>query len=115
MKGTRPSPRKIKIRLRVIGESLVVEIPLKRIHKLPELALPDLEMDLQVIRMRPQMRRVLSELLGGKTNKEISAKMNIGERTVKYYVSEIFRRLKVSNRGQVFCYFQGKDVNVAGL
>jgi len=103
-----------KLKMRIIGECLVIEIPLRRIHKLPEMALPDLDVDLQVIRMRPQKRRVLSELLTGKSNKEIAKALNVCERTVKFHVSDILQRLKVRSRGEVFCYFQGRNVEIVG-
>ncbi len=42
--------------------------------------------------------QVLSELSRGKTNREIAASLFITERTVKFHVSAILRKLEVTNR-----------------
>lgn len=41
---------------------------------------------------------VLQQLAKGKLNKEIAQKLNINERTVKFHVSSIFKKLNVQNR-----------------
>lgn len=46
-------------------------------------------------------REVLSGLAAGKRNREIATELYISERTVKYHVKSMFRKLRASNRTQV--------------
>lgn len=47
-------------------------------------------------------REVLVQLLGGKTNREISRELGISEKTVKNHLWKIYRKLNVENRTQLF-------------
>lgn len=47
-------------------------------------------------------REVLIQLLGGKTNREISHELGISEKTVKNHLWKIYRKLDVENRTQLF-------------
>jgi DNA-binding CsgD family transcriptional regulator len=47
-------------------------------------------------------REVLIQLLGGKTNREISRELGISEKTVKNHLWRIYRKLGVENRTQLF-------------
>jgi two-component system response regulator DevR len=47
-----------------------------------------------------QERRVLSFVAEGKTNKEIAEQMDLSDKTVKNYLSNIFEKLKISRRSQ---------------
>jgi DNA-binding NarL/FixJ family response regulator len=48
--------------------------------------------------LTPRERQVLLSVANGKTNKEIAIKLNITERTVKYYMTNIMQKLQVKNR-----------------
>ena len=48
----------------------------------------------------PQERRVLALVAQGKTNKEIAASLDLSDKTVKNYLSNIFDKLHVSRRAQ---------------
>ena len=50
--------------------------------------------------LRTREREVLALIVSGKSNKEIASELNITEGTVKCHVSEIFRRLDVTDRTQ---------------
>ncbi len=45
-----------------------------------------------------QERTILSLVAGGASNKNIAAKLNLSERTIKNYLSIIFQKLQVNNR-----------------
>ena len=45
---------------------------------------------------------VLTQLLGGKTNRKISQELDISEKTVKNHLWKIYRKLGVKNRTQLF-------------
>jgi len=50
--------------------------------------------------LTPQQFRVIRMLRDGKLNKQIAFELQVGETTVKAHVSEILRKLSVSNRTQ---------------
>jgi two-component system response regulator DevR len=50
--------------------------------------------------LSPQERRILPLLAEGETNKEIALKLALAERTVKNYIANMFRKLKISRRAQ---------------
>lgn len=47
-----------------------------------------------------QERRVLALVADGKTNKEIAEQMDLSDKTVKNYLSNIFEKLQISRRSQ---------------
>lgn len=55
--------------------------------------------------LAPQERRVLALVADGKTNKEIAAALNLSEKTVGNYLSNIFQKLHVTRRSQAAVYF----------
>lgn len=52
-----------------------------------------------------QERRVLAFVAEGKTNKEIAEQMELSDKTVKNYLSNIFEKLKISRRSQAAVLF----------
>ncbi len=50
--------------------------------------------------LSPQERRVLAQIAEGCTNKEVAAKLNLSEKTVKNYLSTVFDKLHVSRRAE---------------
>jgi len=48
--------------------------------------------------LSPQERRLLDHLSEGLTNRQIAARMNLAEKTVKNYVSNLLRKLNMSSR-----------------
>jgi len=48
--------------------------------------------------LSPQERRLLDHLSEGLTNRQVAARMNLAEKTVKNYVSNLLRKLKMSSR-----------------
>jgi DNA-binding NarL/FixJ family response regulator len=55
--------------------------------------------------LSPQERRVLALVAEGKTNKEVAMAMNLSDKTVKNYFSNILEKLQVSRRAQAAAYF----------
>ena len=49
-------------------------------------------------------KEILSHLLGGKNNREISRELAISEKTVKNHLWKLYRKLGVRNRTQLFHY-----------
>jgi len=52
-----------------------------------------------------QERRVLTLVSEGKTNKEIAASLELSSKTIKNYLSNIFRKLNVTRRSQAVAKF----------
>ncbi len=55
--------------------------------------------------LSPQERRLLDHLSEGLTNRQIAARMNLAEKTVKNYVSNLLRKLNMSSRTEAAVYF----------
>jgi DNA-binding NarL/FixJ family response regulator len=45
---------------------------------------------------------VMQAMVKGKGNKEIASQLNISTRTVKFHVSTIFKKFRVTNRAELF-------------
>ena len=56
-------------------------------------------------RLSPQEERILPQLAGGKTNKEIAATMKLSEKTVKNYLANIFDKLGMTRRSQAAAFY----------
>ncbi len=52
-----------------------------------------------------QEQRVLAHVARGLTNKEIAQEMNLSEKTVKNYLSNLFEKLRVSRRSQAVALY----------
>jgi len=60
--------------------------------------------------LSPQEKRVLALIAEGKTNKEVGADMNLSEKTVKNYLSNVFEKLNINSRTQAAIYYsQNQD------
>ena len=71
-----------------------------RLVKLPATAQPaKLEL------LSESQRRVLGLLLEGKAEKEVAAKLNISPHTVHNHVKEIYRKMEVNSRPELFSLF----------
>ena len=55
--------------------------------------------------LSPQERRVLALVAEGKTNKEIAVALNLSEKTVGNYLSNVFQKLNLTRRSQAAVYF----------
>lgn len=54
-----------------------------------------------------QERRVLALVAEGKTNKEIATDMELSDKTVKNYLSNVFEKLQISRRSQAAVLYAG--------
>ncbi|QBD74834.1 response regulator transcription factor [Ktedonosporobacter rubrisoli] len=98
LKDTQPVDIVAAIRLAAKGEStLHPQIARRVFHKVqpPPQALDSLT---------TREREVLVEIAHGRSNREIAAHLNLGEQTVKTYVSNIFMKLQVTDRTQAAIY-----------
>ncbi len=50
--------------------------------------------------LSPQEKRVLALIAEGLTNKEVAARLNLSDKTVKNYLSTVFEKLHVSRRAE---------------
>jgi len=57
--------------------------------------------------LTPKQRAVLDELVAGRSNKEIAARMNISDKTVNSHMKEILGRLGVRNRTEAVVRYLG--------
>ena len=55
--------------------------------------------------LSPQEKRVLALIAEGHTNKEVGAKLELSEKTVKNYLSTIFEKLHVTRRAEAAVIF----------
>ncbi len=55
---------------------------------------------LAILPITEREKEVLINLAKGKTNKEISSKLGLSTSTVRNHISNIFTKLKISNRSQ---------------
>ena len=60
--------------------------------------------DERLARLSTQEERILGEVAGGKTNREIGADLKLAEKTVKNYVSSILSKLEVARRAEAAAY-----------
>ncbi|MGB4069610.1 MAG: response regulator transcription factor [Nitrospira sp.] len=87
------------IRLMARGDSNLNSIAVNRVPGIPRRA--DGRSDgSRLSLLSPQERRILPLLAEGKTNKEIALKLALAERTIKNYIANMFRKLKIGRRVQ---------------
>lgn len=55
--------------------------------------------------LSPQEERVLALVAEGRTNKEIAASLQLSDKTVKNYLSNIFQKLHITRRAQAAAFF----------
>ena len=55
--------------------------------------------------LSPQEERVLALVAEGLTNKEIAARMQLSDKTVKNYLANMFQKLHISRRAQAASFF----------
>lgn len=55
--------------------------------------------------LSPQERRVIALVAEGKTNKEIGAELNLSDKTVKNYLSNLMEKLNFTRRSQAAVFF----------
>jgi DNA-binding NarL/FixJ family response regulator len=55
--------------------------------------------------LAPQEERVLALVAEGLTNKEIASAMQLSDKTVKNYLSNMFQKLQISRRAQAATFF----------
>lgn len=89
------------IRRVAAGESLID--PATRNRVLERLARPEPE-DERIASLSPQERRLLDLLAEGRTNREVAAAMNLAEKTVKNYVSNLLAKMGMQRRTEAAVY-----------
>lgn len=84
---------------RSILDPAVTQRVLARVRSAPPL--PDERRD----KLSPQEERVLALVAEGKTNKEIAIALDLSEKTVGNYLSNVFQKLHVTRRAQAAVYY----------
>ncbi len=56
-------------------------------------------------RLSPQEERILAYVADSKTNKEIAQAMNLSEKTVKNYLSNVFEKMNITRRTQAVAFY----------
>ncbi len=67
--------------------------------------------DSSVQPLSAQEQRILPLIADGKTNKEIATAMGLTEMTIKSYVQNIFKKLRITRRTQAAAWFMKKQNN----
>lgn len=60
--------------------------------------------DSRLARLSPQEERILELIAEGRTNGEIASSLDLADKTVKNYVSNVLRKLEVGRRAQAAAY-----------
>ncbi|MEQ8842390.1 MAG: response regulator transcription factor [Acidimicrobiales bacterium] len=63
--------------------------------------------------LSPQERRLLDHLAEGLTNRQVAERMNLAEKTVKNYVSNLLRKLKMSSRTEAAVFVTTVNAQLA--
>ena len=71
------------------------------LHQIANSAKPQASTD----ELSPQERRVLAQVVEGKTNKQIAATLGLSDKTVKNYLSNAFQKLQVNRRSHAAVLF----------
>lgn len=64
--------------------------------------------DEKLARLSAQEERILTLVADGKTNKEIGEEMNLAEKTVKNYMSNVLNKLEVARRAEAAAYLASR-------
>lgn len=57
--------------------------------------------------------QVVAQLLSGKTNAEIGEALSLAEKTVKYHLSYVYKKLGVESRNQLITLYFSEDITPA--
>ena len=101
IKPRQPSPARDGNDFRVTWERgrLVIEVP--TVIRVPIDFEAISSWVLNKLKLTPRERQTLDGILRGLQNKEIAAQLNITERTVKYFVSELLAKFGVAGRAEL--------------
>jgi len=92
------SPDQLAAALHAAASGLIVQFPEYAIAGLPKPSAASRVLEELAEPLTPREREVLQMLAGGLGNKEIAARMNISEHTVKFHVGSILGKLGAGSR-----------------
>ncbi len=92
------SPDQLDAALHAAASGLIVQVPEYAIAGLPKPSAASRALEDLAEPLTPREREVLQMLAGGLGNKEIAARMNISEHTVKFHVGSILGKLGAGSR-----------------
>jgi two-component system, NarL family, response regulator DevR len=107
LKRTRADDLVRAIRVVAGGESLLDPAVTEAIFEQVRRSKP-LVGDERLSRLSPREDRVLDLVAQGRTNRQIASSLNLSERTVKNYVSEILVKLEVARRAEAAAYLAAR-------
>jgi len=92
------SPDQLAATVRAAASGLVVLRPAQISDSVPKTSAPEPPVDDLIESLTPREREVLQMLAGGLANKEIAARLDISEHTVKFHVGSILGKLGAGSR-----------------
>lgn len=72
------------------------------------------ETSLQDVHLTPREMEIFGYLADGQTNGEIASRCWVSENTVKFHLKNIFRKLKIRDRGQAMMIAKGLRRTIGG-
>lgn len=84
--------------MKVEGETIVLRIPLKVLIESPVKAVPFI---FRTAKFTKRELEVIAGIRDGLPNKQIAARLNIAERTVKFHVSSVLAKTKLQGRMEI--------------
>jgi DNA-binding NarL/FixJ family response regulator len=90
------------------GQSLLDPLAIKRAMSWMK-AGPDQGSPVREKSLAPQEERVLALVAEGLTNKEIAVALQLSDKTVKNYLSNVFEKLHISRRAQAAIFFVKRE------
>jgi DNA-binding NarL/FixJ family response regulator len=72
------------------------------------------EISLQDVHLTPREMEIFGYLADGQTNGEIASRCWVSENTVKFHLKNIFRKLKIRDRGQAMMVAKGLRRSIGG-
>ncbi|PWC39130.1 hypothetical protein TSO352_02590 [Azospirillum sp. TSO35-2] len=89
----------LSLRLVLLGQVLVPSFVMDLVHDTHAMAPPSLD-ELEAT-ITPREAQILEMIVRGHSNKRIGLSLGLQETTVKFYVKNVMRKLKVTNRTQI--------------
>ena len=61
--------------------------------------------------LKERQREVILQVMTGRTNLQVGQQLGIAEKTVKYHITNIYKLMKVKNRGEAMIKLHNFKIN----